>query len=200
MLLPAADPFFREELRLGLDHARLAGGPFWSDFEPEVFFARIEGAWSPADNVRHLIVSNRPLARALRLAKVLLLLRFGPSRGRSLRFAEVVAKYRGALAAGLKAGRYTPRPLEPPYSAEVQTRLVADLGASLESVGAALGGWSERQLDWVRLPHPGMGLLTVREMVMFTIYHNHHHADNVARLIGGGPAAEAPGINAEVQR
>jgi hypothetical protein len=36
-------------------------------------------------------------------------------------------------------------------------------------------------LDRLRLPHPGLGLLTVREMLLFTLYHNTHHVLGVER-------------------
>jgi hypothetical protein len=45
----------------------------------------------------------------------------------------------------------------------------------------ALQGWSEQALDRLRLPHPGLGLLTVREMLLFTLYHNAHHVFGVAQ-------------------
>jgi uncharacterized damage-inducible protein DinB len=38
-------------------------------------------------------------------------------------------------------------------------------------------------LDRLRLPHPALGKLTVREMLFFTIYHNIHHVENVVRRL-----------------
>jgi hypothetical protein len=49
---------------------------------------------------------------------------------------------------------------------------------------AALGRWGERSLDRLRLPHPALGTLTVREMLLFTLYHNLHHVLVVARRKG----------------
>jgi hypothetical protein len=34
------------------------------------------------------------------------------------------------------------------------------------------------------MPHPLLGKLTVREMLLFTLYHNLHHVQNVARRKG----------------
>jgi len=58
---------------------------------------------------------------------------------------------------------------------------VGDLLRIGDGIAAALDGWSERALDRLRLPHPALGKLTVREIVLFTLYHNIHHATNVAR-------------------
>jgi hypothetical protein len=56
-----------------------------------------------------------------------------------------------------------------------------------------MGGWSERQLDRIRLPHPVLGKLSVREMLFFTLYHNQHHIEAVKRRLtrfsGGAPTA-----------
>jgi hypothetical protein len=40
--------------------------------------------------------------------------------------------------------------------------------------------WPERALDRHLLPHPLMGLLTIREMLAFTVYHTAHHLRRVA--------------------
>lgn len=41
----------------------------------------------------------------------------------------------------------------------------------------ALEQWSEADLDRVRMPHPILGPLTVREMLFFTLYHDGHHVE-----------------------
>jgi hypothetical protein len=184
---PIADPFTGDELRRDLAALRDWSASFWRAIDAAEFFAPLGDAWSPADNVRHLVKSNRPVAMALGLPKLLLRLRFGGARGGSRRYAEVVSLYRGRLAEGVTAGRFTPRPLtEAERTPEGRERALADLAASLDAVAAALAGWSERALDGLRLPHPALGKLTVREMVLFTLYHNVHHATNVARRRGGG--------------
>lgn len=182
---PLDDPFTREELLGALAAVRDAGRELWLGFDAPAFFAPLGEAWSPADNVRHLIKSNRPVARALAVPKLLLLLRFGISNGRSRRYPEVVATYRQALAGGVTAGRFTPRPVAPEErTAADRDRFVGELAASLDEVAAAARRWSERALDRLRLPHPALGPLTVREMLLFTAYHNTHHAAGVAARSG----------------
>ena len=43
--------------------------------------------------------------------------------------------------------------------------------------------WSERALDRYRLPHPLLGRLTVREMLLFTLYHSVHHFSLVSTRV-----------------
>ena len=185
---PISDPSSKEDLLRDFAAIRPWSEAFWLGIASGEFFAPIGDAWSPADNVRHLLKSNRPLEKALGLPKLMLLARFWVSRGRSRNYSELVGTYQDALGGGLTAGRFTPRPLAAGEDTpEMQRRLVTDLSATLDGIAAATQRWSERQLDWLRLPHPGLGPLTVREMLMFTLYHQTHHAGTVARRMGLSP-------------
>lgn len=159
---------------------------FWDSFSTPDFFAPLGDAWSPADNVRHLLKSNRPVARALRLPKALLLLRFGAGLRRSSTYPELRAKYLALLATGFKTGRFAPAPLPASEQTEEQRRALMDgMDGIVRDLAAGISQWREWQLDRLRLPHPALGRLTVREMLFFTLYHNSHHVQNVARK--GGP-------------
>ena len=157
---------------------------FWSAFSTVEFFRPLGDAWSPADNVRHLLKSNRPVLRALTTPKILLAARFGAGLRPSRPYAEVRERYLARLAEGVKAGRFAPRPLASSEQTEEQRRtLLADLDQVSEHLTSAVAGWREWQLDRLRLPHPALGRLTVREMLFFTLYHNLHHIRNVERRI-----------------
>ncbi|HWM93007.1 MAG TPA: DinB family protein [Thermoanaerobaculia bacterium] len=157
---------------------------FWNSFSTPDFFSPLGDAWSPADNVRHLLKSNRPVARALGMPKALLLIRFGAGLRDSRTYPEVRERYLAALASGVQAGRFAPKPLEASDQTEEQrSSLMASLDEVSESLTRSVSGWREWPLDRLRLPHPALGRLTVREMLFFTLYHNLHHVQNVARRI-----------------
>jgi hypothetical protein len=182
--VPIAEPFTAAELARDLAAVRVWSARFWERFTVEQFFLPVGQAWSPADNVRHLVKSNRPVAVALGVPKPMLALRFGLTWRASRHYSELVATYHAALAGGLKAGRYTASPVPSERRTDEQRR--ESLGALDETLAALvrlLGRWGERALDRLRLPHPGLGMLTVREMAMFTLYHNTHHALGVARRL-----------------
>lgn len=161
-------------------HAR--SRDFWSSFSTPEFFHPLGEAWSPADNVRHLLKSNRPVLRALSTPKILLLVRFGAGLRPSRSYTEVREKYLARLAEGVTAGRFTPKPLAGAEQTEEQRRsLMADLDQVSASLTGAVSGWREWQLDRFYLPHPALGRMTVREMLFFTLYHNLHHVRNVER-------------------
>jgi hypothetical protein len=184
------EPSSKRELLRELRALHESSTEFWDSFPASDFFAPLGDAWSPADNVRHLIKSNRPVARALRLPRIALLARFGIALRRSRTFAEVRDTYRAALARGVTAGRFAPAPEPAPADPDAARRALmkkrAEIAADLES---AVEAWGERALGRFRLPHPALGMLTVREMLFFTLYHNLHHVNNVARRMGDRPAA-----------
>jgi uncharacterized damage-inducible protein DinB len=111
---------------------------------------------------------------------------WGPARTPSRDYLAVRDAYHRRLADGLTAGRFAPRP-EPVPSAPAPARreLMARRELRARALAAAIEGWGESDLDRCRLPHPGLGKLTVREMLLFTLYHNLHHVQNVARRFDG---------------
>jgi len=207
---PIGEPWTAAEIARDLTAVRAWSARFWQRFDVQEFFAPMgevgthgraergaaEGGarqramgWSPADHVRHLVKSNRPVAMALGLPKVVLLLRFGFARRPSASYKQLVARYHGELAAGLKAGPYAASPLPPErHTAEERQRSLANLDETTAAVAGTLVKWSERALDRLRLPHPGMGPLTVREMAFFTLYHNTHHVFGAARRLATDPS------------
>ena len=182
---PIAEPYTAPEIARDLAGVREWSAAFWRRFEVPEFFAPVGDAWSPADHVRHLVKSNRPVVTALGLPRVVLALRFGIARRPSQRYSELVATYRQALAGGLKAGPYAASPLPAErQTTEERQRSLGNLDQTLTALAESVARWGERSLDRLRLPHPGLGPLTVREMAFFTLYHNTHHVLGAARHKG----------------
>lgn len=176
------EPSGRDEIIRELRSVQRQSREFWDSFPTAEFFSPFGDAWSPADNVRHLLKSTRPVAGALAMPKALLALRFGVALRPSVTYSDLKARYLSILSTGFKAGRFTPDPVKPSEQSEEHRRsLMASLDKAFENLTSAAGGWREWQLDRLRLPHPALGSLTVREMLFFTIYHHTHHVENVVR-------------------
>jgi DinB superfamily len=179
---PLSEPFTKSEILRDLGAVHDWSTEFWQSFDHTDFFAPLGDAWSPADNVRHLIKSNRPVAQALKIPKLFLLLRFGFARRPSRSYSALKATYYEALGSGLKAGRFGTSLIPTDQQTdERREQELAKLSQTFSALSAAIQGWSEGALDRLRLPHPGLGLLTVREMLLFTLYHNAHHVLGVDR-------------------
>ena len=177
---PLSEPFTKAEVLRDLTAVHDWSAEFWQSFDRAEFFASLGDAWSPADNVRHLIKSNRPVAQALKIPKLFLLLRFGFTRRPSRFYSALKAAYYEALGSGLKAGRFGASPIPPDQQTDQRRQEeLTKLSQTFTALSSAVQGWSEWALDRLRLPHPGLGLLTVREMLLFTLYHNTHHVIGV---------------------
>lgn len=149
----------------------------------EAFFAAPEGVWSPADNLVHLIKSTSPVVMALGLPKMALRLRFGKFKGNSDPLAAVRARYMDAHKKGLAvaSGGYLPEVEE--KTTDSRTKILAKWTSKNQELISSLDNWSEKQLDTYSLPHPIIGKMSVREILFFTLYHNMHHVNDVARFL-----------------
>ncbi len=145
------------------------------------FFAPQGQAWSPAEHVRHLTKSATPLVLALGLPRWLLRLRFGQPTAPSRSFDAMTALYLDRLSSGAGAGRFAPTPEATPADPPARRREILN-GWTRATVGLqnGIGRWPESALDTNQLPHPLLGLLTVREMLCFTVYHTAHHLRRIA--------------------
>lgn len=176
------EPFTKQELLRGLRAVHDDSTRFWTSLAAADFYMPMGEAWSPADNVRHLMKTNRPVVKALGLPRPALVLRFGLTWRPSRSFSELRETYRAALARGVTAGPYAPAPEPPPTDPErSRSSLMEERERIASSLESALGQWGEWTLEHLVIPHPVLGRLTAREMVFFTLYHNLHHLESVAR-------------------
>lgn len=181
MDLPA-EPRTRDDIVRALKWVHRESRAYWMDFVPDAFLAPLGDAWSPADNVRHLTRSIRPVAMALKIPRLILRLRFGRPKAASRTYVKLRDDYHQKLAAGGKAGRYAPSPLQPSGDAEAErTRILAQHAEAVTALTQAVARWPDAKLDRYQLPHPLLGNLTVREMLFFTLYHDQHHVNVVRR-------------------
>jgi hypothetical protein len=171
-----------------LANLRGEGLELWRRMEAERFWSRHDRKWSPADNVHHLMISTAPVTLALRIPRLMLRVCFGVTRTPSRNWEALRSAYRDGLAAGATAGRYAPpRKAVPVEAAADQGRLVLQCEGTVLRLEKAIEPWREQDLDRYRLPHPVLGRVTVREILMFTLFHFDHHREIVARRLEASP-------------
>jgi hypothetical protein len=137
------------------------------------FFAPLDSnRWSVAENLQHLYLSTRPVARLL-AGPHEVLQQFGKPTHLPRSFEELSADYKQILEqANVKAPTsFSPRS-EDVTDREIVTK---QFEGAHQGVVEALATWTEEELDAYCIPHPALGLLTVREMVYFTALHSDHH-------------------------
>lgn len=146
---------------------------FFKRFDEATFSAKRQDRWSYAENLDHLVRSVKPVVFALRMPpKLLLRLLFGTSQTSST-YQEVHDDYKAKLQAGSQAPKTVI-----PKAVLSQGALLDQWESAATDLGEALDGWNEEQLDRLRLPHPILGRISIREMLYFTDVHVRHHLEN----------------------
>ena len=148
---------------------------YWTRYETPSFFGPMGMYWSAADHVRHLTRSMTPLLPVLRVPRLALRVAFGAPTASSRSIAQIESLYEEAIASGGTAGRFAPPPEKGAGDSVRRDRIMDTHSETLRGLTQAMERWSEGELDAYRLPHPLLGRLTVREMMLFTLIHNRHH-------------------------
>lgn len=181
-------PNTKTELIHALNASHEAVHQLCQGFAPQAFFAHPAGVWSAAENVVHLVESLSAVTRGLKMPRLVLAGMFGKAEAAdaakpaSRSYATIQALYAKALRQGAQAsGRYVPQQVNAADDfAAAQQRILANWVSAGEKLSAAVAAWDEAGLDVYRLPHPILGNLTLREMLLWVVVHNwHHHADVV---------------------
>lgn len=166
---------------------------FFMGVPPTQFSVGSDLRWSPAQHAQHLVQTMSPLASVLQwpaLVRALQRVRPMAERARApgwtkatseaRTYTEIRSDYQEVLRLGGQAPeRYLPRL----NARRSQPELARSVQVSILSLQGTVRGWDENQLDTLLLPHPLMGLLSVREMLLFMLYHNGHHVTGVQRLL-----------------
>ena len=139
--------------------------------------------WSPANYLKHLLLSVKPFAKAITFPPDALRRRFGTATQPSLTYAGLVALYQARLAQGIRAEDYdTVMPTTfrvPDDTLDLQVYLLDLWNEAHDRMIEGLGRWSEADLDTIAILHPAIGSITTREMFFFIIYHNTLHTNDI---------------------
>lgn len=143
---------------------------------PDFWVKKPDGKWSAGQHVIHLVQSTRPLLKALRMPNFLLKWRFGKSNRPSRSYEEVVKRYKEKLA--LSQGVVGPFSLNMPESDHSQAQSwLSQLSQLNDNINKITLRLKDRDMDTILLPHPLMGKMTLREILMWNAYHTLHHVE-----------------------
>ncbi len=163
-----------DQIRDGWSQTVQEATDLFTSFSEEEFSATRDGRWTIAKNLDHLTRAARPVAQGLGLPKFLIRWKMGRGPGSSRPLMEVQKIYKDILAEGAQVrGRFVPE------GKTSQTKALDQWDSCGHALLKKLDRWSDSQLDEYQVPHPLIGMLTVREILFFTIFHTHHHLQNV---------------------
>ncbi|MCA9903770.1 MAG: DinB family protein [Anaerolineae bacterium] len=171
--------YTKAELEAQLSQIRQAVADSARAISAEHFDRRSGENWSAAEYLAHLILSVKPFAKAMGLPPERMAALFAQADHPSRTYPDLVATYAARLAEGIRAEdmpNVTPVNYRFPEGiTDKQIYLIDTWLESNERLLAALAAWTEADLDAYQLPHPAVGMLTLREMCYFTIHHNTLH-------------------------
>jgi len=134
--------------------------------------------WTTGQHALHLLQSIKALNTAMSLPKVLLKFKFGKSNRNVRDFNTVVNRYNQRLAE-VNGATYGPSQKMKVPTIKDKNYIIDRLIAENKKLQYKTTKWSDKQLDNYILPHPLMGKMPVREIVMWTAHHVDHHLNTL---------------------
>lgn len=153
----------------------------WLEQQPlEKWETGPEGKWTTGQHTKHLLQSITPLNTAMSLPKFILKFKYGKSN-RAVRDYDTVTKryqerlegakgltYKGSMNMGI------PKAIDKDY-------FITRLKVEYKKLQYKSQHWSDPDLDNYILPHPLMGKMPIRELLMWNAYHLEHHTKTLMK-------------------
>lgn len=133
-----------------------------------------DGKWTVGQHVLHLVNSLKMLNKALMLPKFMIRYKFGTSNRPSRTYQEVAQRYQQKLDDNRERARSFNADLEVP-GIERRRSLLNSLQIQQKKLQFKTRKMRDKHFDKLLLPHPLMGRMTLREIIMWTAYHTDHH-------------------------
>jgi uncharacterized damage-inducible protein DinB len=136
------------------------------------------GKWSTSQQIQHLVDSLQLLNNALSYPRFILKYKFGTCNRAPKTYEEVANNYQQKLLEHNEKSKNYNKDLKKPTLKE-RDRLLTRLQIQQKKLQYKTVHISEKNLDTLVLPHPLMGKMTVREIIMWTAHHTAHHTKSL---------------------
>ncbi|MCI2227967.1 DinB family protein [Polaribacter sp. MSW13] len=133
-----------------------------------------EGKWTTGQQILHLVNSLQMLNNALSYPRFFLKYKFGTCNRAPRDYDTVVKNYQKKLSENKDRVRTFNQNLKTPTLTE-RKRLLTRLQIQQKKLQYKLKKTSDLNLDSLVIPHPLMGKMTIREIIMWTAHHTEHH-------------------------
>src|SRR5258705_8592810 len=140
---------------------------YCSSLTEEQFFYQPANKWSPAQQVKHLIIAADNTRLAFTLPKFIVRWYAGKPNRPSRSYEELVTKYKLKLEQGGKAsGRFIPKPIS---ASSGKQKMLGQFKSSMDKlVHAIQSKWNEPQLDQNIAPNHTFVKITLRAVGYFS--------------------------------
>jgi hypothetical protein len=133
-----------------------------------------ENKWTTGQQTLHLIQSIKPVNFAMSLPKFVLKLKFGTSKREVRSYNAVVKRYQERLIDAKGMTFKASKNMKIPKIAD-KDFILNGLTVETKKLLYKIQKWEDKHLDNLILPHPLMGKMPIREILMWTSYHIEHH-------------------------
>jgi len=133
-----------------------------------------QSKWNTGEHIVHLIQSENALNKALWLPKFYLKYKFGTNNRENRTYDQIVKKYTDKLADNPGVVATISRKM-PKMTLTNKRSYISKLDKEKTKLIKNFKKWTESDLDTYLLPHPLLGRMTIREIVIWTAYHTEHH-------------------------
>lgn len=137
--------------------------------------------WTTSQHILHLINSLQLLNKALSYPKFILKYKFGVCNRPLRDYKTVVKKYNEKLEKNQDRAKKFNQKLKTPTLKQRETLLTL-FQIQQKKLQYKTKKISDKNLDTLVVPHPLMGKLTLREIIMWTAYHTQHHTETLKLL------------------
>ena len=139
-----------------------------------------EGKWTTGQQALHLLQSIKPLNDALSLPKFLLRFKFGKANRAVRSYDAIVKRYHDRLKESKGATFKGSQNMKTPTLND-KHYILNRLQTENKKLQYKTKKMTDKSLDKIVLPHPLMGKMPVREIIMWTAYHVEHHLESLKK-------------------
>ncbi len=149
----------------------------WLENQTEDSFQKgPEGKWTTGQHIVHLVDSIKQVNKALSIPKFLLKYKFGVANREVRSYNEVTERYQNKLSENQDRAREFNIAVTTPTKKRFQ-QLLSTLQIQNKKLQYKTKRCKNNDLDTLILPHPLMGKMPIREIIMWTAYHTEHHTN-----------------------
>lgn len=147
-----------------------------NEITAEKWISGPEGKWTVGQHYLHLLKSAQMLNKALSYPKFVLRYKFGKANRPCRTYDDVAKRYIEKLNKNKERARTFNQDLK---EVPVKSRkaILEDLEIEYRKLEYTVKKLSEKSLDKLILPHPLMGKMILREIIMWSAYHTDHHLE-----------------------
>lgn len=151
----------------------------WIENHPdELWTEGPEGKWTTGQHVLHLLQSITPLNNALSLPKFFVRYKFGKANRPVRDYDAIIKRYKERLAESQGKTFKGSQNMKVPNLTD-KHYLINRIQTESKKLQYKTKKISNKNLDSLVLPHPLMGKMPVREIIMWSAYHVEHHLETL---------------------